>query len=388
MKLLHVIASVDPAGGGPVEGMKLISSSPPMGSHTTEVVTLDSPASRFVSEFPFKVHACGPGWGRYGYTSKLSNWIAKHGPQFDAAVFHGLWNHSAIGGWQGSRRANLPYVLYSHGMMDPWFRNAYPFKHWMKQVFWLAVQGRVLRDANEVLFTCEEERQLARGGFFGYNYRERVVSYGIAVPPPITPLQESWFRKTVPELAGRRFFLFLSRIHEKKGCDLLLTAFAELASSFPEIDLVIAGPDQHGLTARLKMQARQAGIEKRVHWPGMLTGEAKWGAFRAAEAFILPSHQENFGIVVAEAMACGTPVLITNKVNIWREVAKSGAGYVQDDTKDGVTRLLTDWLQLKEDDRSFCRVQALRGFERFFRVEKAATDLLAAVEVMKRDRKV
>ncbi len=106
----------------------------------------------------------------------------------------------------------------------------------------------------------------------------------------------------------------------REGVRLLLRGFVEFAKANQDTDLVVAGPDQVGLVPELRAIARDAGIEHRVHFPGMLAGDAKAGAFRGAQAFVLPSHQENFGIVVAEAMACETPVLISDKVQIWREV--------------------------------------------------------------------
>jgi glycosyltransferase involved in cell wall biosynthesis len=129
-------------------------------------------------------------------------------------------------------------------------------------------------------------------------------------------------------------------------------AFARHAGSHPEYDLAIAGPDQHGLQASLMKLAEELGIAKRIHWPGMLTGDAKWRAFLAAGFFALPSHQENFGIVVAEAMALSKPLLITNKVNIWREVEADGAGIVVDDDVAGVGEGLEQMLAISATERA------------------------------------
>jgi glycosyltransferase involved in cell wall biosynthesis len=106
-----------------------------------------------------------------------------------------------------------------------------------------------------------------------------------------------------------------------------------------------------GLKATLEKQAQRLGIADRIHWPGLLQKDAKWGAFYASEAFILPSHQENFGISVAEALACGKPVLITDKVNIWQDVVADGAGIVEADTVEGTHSLLRKWLTLPNDQR-------------------------------------
>ncbi len=232
-----------------------------------------------------------------------------------------------------------------------------------------------------MLFTSEEERQLARGVFAGHGYKETVVAYGTAEPPPPSQAQRDAFQALLPGLGNRSYLLFLSRIHEKKGCDLLVSAFANIAQHYPDVDLVIAGPDQVGLKARLQEQAKAAGIADRIHWPGMLRGDAKWGAFHDAEAFILPSHSENFGIVVAEAMACQTPVLISNKINIWREVEASGGGFVEDDTLDGTSKLLERWLGLGPSEKAAIALKARWGFEKSFRIKSAAQDLEDALMI-------
>jgi glycosyltransferase involved in cell wall biosynthesis len=151
-------------------------------------------------------------------------------------------------------------------------------------------------------------------------------------------------------LRGRKYFLFLSRIHRKKGCDLLLEAFARVADQ-PDLDLVMAGPDEEGLQAVLEGKAQKLGISERVHWTGMLEGDVKWGALRSAEAFVLPSHQENFGVAVVEALACGVPVIISDKVNIWPEIAQDRAGIVKADTAEGTSEGMAAFLAMGPEER-------------------------------------
>jgi glycosyltransferase involved in cell wall biosynthesis len=172
-------------------------------------------------------------------------------------------------------------------------------------------------------------------------------------------------------LRDKRLLLFLSRLHPKKGCDNLIAAFAEVARRDPELRLVMAGPDQVGWQRDLVARARELGVGERIAWTGMLTGDAKWGAYRAAEAFVLPSHQENFGIVVAEALACGVPVLISDKVNIWREIAAAQAGLVRDDTTAGTTALLRAWIDTDCATRGRMRLNASRCFRQHFDLHTA-----------------
>lgn len=264
-------------------------------------------------------------------------------------------------------------------MMDPWFRQAYPLKHLAKQGFWWLWQGKALRDAQAVLFTCEQERQLASGAFRGPGYKERVVAYGTAEPPPERPGDVDAFRQLVPALGARPYLLFMSRIHPKKGCDLLVQAFAQVAADYPEVDLVIAGPDQVGLRSQLLEMAEAAGIAERIHWPGMVAGAAKAGALRGALAMVLPSHQENFGIVVAEALAYSRPVLISNRVNIWREVEEAGAGLVEADTLEGTASLLRRFLMLDSDERAAMGDAGHALFHERFTARAAASDLASVL---------
>jgi glycosyltransferase involved in cell wall biosynthesis len=264
-------------------------------------------------------------------------------------------------------------------MLDPWFKHTYPLKHLKKWLYWPWAEYRVLRDAQAVFFTCEEERILARQSFWLYQCREIVVGLGITAPSGNPDFQRENFLQANPVLREKRILLFLSRIHEKKGCDLLIKAFSRVSTSDPLLHLVMAGPDQTGWKHQLVEQSNRLGIGNRISWPGMLSGDMKWGAYYAAEAFVLPSHQENFGIVVAEALACGVPVLISNKVNIWREIQADGAGLVDHDSVDGATRLLQNWLALPDIEKQRMRQAAARCFAHNYEAHMAASHLLKAL---------
>lgn len=383
-RTLHIIASVDREGGGPIQALIQTLASLPPGQEI-ETVSLDTPDAPWIAIFPGTVHGMGPAPSRYGYTPKLTRWIVENGHRFDAAVIHGLWNHASVGGWQGCQKSGLPYVIFTHGMMDPWFRKTYPIKHWAKQLFWL-VQGRALRDASEVLFTCEEEQRLAARAFLGYRYRPRVVAFAAEDAPPPAPGDEAAFKRAVPKLGDRPYLLFISRIHEKKGCDLLIEAFARAALR-AELQLVVAGPSHRDLAERLQKLAVALGIADRLHWPGMIQGAAKAGAFRGAEAFVLTSHQENFGIAVAEALAYERPVLISNQINIWREIETGGAGLVAPDTVDGAVQLLNAWEALTPKDRADMGRAARVVYVENFTVEAAARDLTSALHLAAQSRR-
>ena len=379
MRLLHIIPSVNPQGGGPMEGVRQRGLRLQELGHSVEVLTLDDPQAAFVSSFPLPVHAMGPGKGSYQYSAKLQPWLLAHARSYDAIVVNGIWQYHSFGAWRALARMGVPYFVFTHGMLDPWFKRSYPLKHLKKWLYWPWGDYRVLRDAQAVLFTSEDERVLARQSFWLYRAREAVVSYGTKSPPTHAAQLRAQFLAAHPALQGKRVLLFLSRIQEKKGCDLLIEAFAKVADQDPALHLLMAGPDQTGWVAELKALAQARGVASRISWPGMLQGDTKWGAFYSAEAFVLPSHQENFGIAVAEAMGCGLPVLISDKVNIWREIQADGAGIVNSDTVEGTVQTLKQWLGMKPDAQQAMGLQAKRSFEARFTVDAMAASLLAIV---------
>ena len=382
MKILYVISSIDPKGGGPITGVMQLSEVFREMGITVEICSLDDPNSDFVrNERRRIIHALGPSIFGYKFCVRLIPWLKQHAHEYDALIVNGLWQYNGFAVWWVLAGKTTPYFVFTHGMLDPWFKYTYPLKHIKKWLYWPWAQYRVLRDARRVIFTCEEEKLLARKSFWLYKVSEAVTAYGVGDPPnQIDELREN-FLFQYPGLRGKRIALYLSRIHVKKGCDLLIDAFAQIANRDENLQLVIAGPDQIGWMSTLQAQAKTLGISERITWPGMLQGDMKWGAYFASEVFCLPSHQENFGIVVAEALACGKPVLISNKVNIWREIVADNAGFVDEDSFQGTLNNFEQWLNLDKEQYSLMSENAKHCFSNRFHVKKAATRLLEIISV-------
>lgn len=377
MKLLHIIASLNPASGGPPEGLRSICFAYKKHGHEVDILTIDPPRSPWLQNYPHTVHAVGPGHLKYLYTPKLTGWLRKNHDRYDAVIINGIWQFHSLAAWHILRRTDTPYFVFTHGMLDPWFKRRYPLKHLKKLLYWPWADYRVLRDARGVFFTSDEERMLARQSFSLYQCNEIIVPYGILAPPSEDPEQQvEAFRNAYPETCGKRILLFISRIHPKKGCDILIEAFARIACKDNSLHLVIAGPDQIQWRSQLERRTHELGVTSRITWTGMLSGTLKWGALRASEAFVLPSHSENFGIVVAEALACGTPVLISNKVNIWREIERTGCGLVANDDMESTTSMLQHWLRLPEEKKQQMAVNALEAFKDNFEIVKTVDNLL------------
>ena len=453
MRILRVISSMNPSAGGPCQGIR--NSIPAMAELgcETEVVSCDDPNADWLGQDPFIIHALGPGKFGYAYSPRLLPWLIENLPRFDAVIIHGLWLWPSIATVVAMRRLEtrklkpeipsqvsglgrrsdtesfhsvnsvkkLPRCfVMPHGMLDPYFQRAPErrLKAIRNRFYWKLVEHRVINNADGVLYTCEEEMRLAATTFRPYRPKATInVGYGIAEPPPHTPSMREAFAAACPALGNQPYILFLSRIHPKKGVDMLIRAYARVSNelrvasneSNPSVTqppatrhplpatggalpaLVIAGPchepeylrklkdlsaeltkcsefDTSHTTTNSSNPEENASVsndhsvnsvnsvnsvQNRIHFVDMLTGDTKWGALHGCEAFVLPSHQENFGIAVVEALACGKPVLISNKVNIWREIEADGPGLVEDDTAEGTENLL----------RRFCNELRVTGGE-------------------------
>lgn len=370
MKILHVIPTLAPASGGPAEALRQLTDAYPEIGVEAEIVCLDTPGSPWIANFAAQVHAISERRGTYGYSPLLRDWLQQNVTRFDGVVAHAMWVYSTVAAARAAR-GRVPYAVFPHGMLDPWFRRRYPLKHLKKCLYW-PIQYPVLHDAAGVFFTTRLESELAPQSFWPNKWPSLVVPYGTNGPPANVEAQQSAFEKLLPQLASRRFLLFLSRLHEKKGCDLLVEAFASAAAQYPDVDLVIAGPDRDELQAKLQALAQRLGVAERIHWPGMLTGDAKWGTLRACEAMILPSHQENFGVVVAEALACSRPALISNQVNLWPDIEADKSGLVEPDTLEGTKSLLTRWFGLSEEEKAVMRSLSLLSFQKRYSMRNCA----------------
>ena len=384
MRILHVISSIDPATGGPAEGLKQFCNIYQAGGHQVEVASMDSPDLVTQCAFPAPAIGLGPGAGIFGYSRRAVPWLKANLARFDLVIINGIWNYNTVAAYSALVGTGIPYAVFTHGMLDPYFKRQYPLKHLKKLLYWRLRLQKILCNANAVFFTSEEEKLLARQSFPGYKVNETVVPYGTFGPGIDTAAAAEEFFTRWPALRGKRLALTLGRIHPKKGTDILIESFAATLAKNPDWHLVIAGPDQIGWQQELEALADGLGIKDRITWAGMLKGTLKWGAYTASEVFVLPSHQENFGIVVAEALACGLPVIISDKVNIWREVSSYWAGLVGDDTLDGTNATLGRWSELTMEEIAAVRVRSKKCFDALFNFEATSSKLLQIVEQLAR----
>ena len=382
LRLLRIIVSMHPSYGGPCQGIR--NSVPELLKLgvETEVACLDAPDSGYLGTDDFPIYALGPAKTGYSYTSQLNDWLITHISNYDGIIIHGLWQYSSYGTyntWRRLKKAGKPvpklYIM-PHGMLDPYFQKAPErrLKAVRNRIFWQLFEKAVINGVDGILFTCEQELLLARTTFPGYRPKAELnVGYGIQEPPQHTALQQQAFLEQCPEARGQAYWLFLSRVHPKKGVDLLIKAYRKLYALHDELPvLIVAGP---GMDSSYGADLLKLAEGLPVYFPGMLEGDAKWGALYGAACFILPSHQENFGIAVVEALACKTPVLISDQVNIFKEIIKAEAGLAAPDTLDGTLQLLKEWGVLATEERELMRDQAYKAYRKYFTTAAFAAHL-------------
>ena len=252
-------------------------------------------------------------------------------PQADVVHLHSLYLFHTWYTARLCRRHGVPYLLRPHGTLDPFLWRRHRAR---KAVLEALFQNRVLREASAIHYTAEEEMRLAAP--YAQGAPGVVVPNGLDLAEYAALPERGGFRAQHPEIGSRRIVLFLSRLNFKKGLDVLIPAFARSARGH-DLHLVLAGPDD-GQLAAARGWVAEHGIGGRTTFVGMLDHAAKLACFRDAAMFVLPSYSENFGIAIVEAMACGVPVAISDRVNIWREIAAAGAGLVAPPTIDDLTR--------------------------------------------------
>ena len=213
LKILQMVQTLDPAG---VARASTLSQALIAMGHQVEIVALDEPGAPWLEKIQTPVYPLGGGLTSYRYSKNLLPWLRKHGGNYDRVIVHGIWQYLSFAAWRRYAGTEIPYYVFPHGMLDPWFKRTFPLKHLKKWFYWPWADYRVLRDARAVIFTSEEERREARKSFWLYRARETVSPLGVE-PPDFTPGRgRNIFLEKYPALRNTRTLLFLGRLHPKR----------------------------------------------------------------------------------------------------------------------------------------------------------------------------
>jgi len=256
-----------------------------------------------------------------GWSPTLNRRIKEENSKADIIHNHGLWMFPNLYARQAAIGGRIPLVISPRGMLEDWSLGRSRIKKFMA---WSLFEQVNLRSAALFHATSEMEARSVRK--LGLRQPIAIIPNGVEIPDRETnPVRESLERKH-PELAGKRWLLFLSRIHPKKGVSELLGAWHEIHDHFQEWHLILAGPDLDGYSNRMKSEAVNYQLSDRVTFTGMLNGSEREAALANSDLFVLPTHSENFGIAIAEALAFGLPV-ITTKGAPWKDLIAHRCGW-------------------------------------------------------------
>lgn len=278
---------------------------------------------------------------RWMTDSRLRRSLSGRIERASAVHIHGLWQEHGAVASQLAQVLGKPYIFSAHGMLEPW---ALRSKRWKKKVYWSLLEKRNLEGARCLRALTRSEAEHYRDA--GLRQPIVIIPNGVEVPAEICPEP---FYDRYPQLRGRRLLLFLGRIHPKKGLALLCQSWASICRDYPDAQLILAGPDSEGTKVLLEAQISALGIESRVTFAGMLRGNEKWAALRAATVFLLPSYSEGFSIAVLEAMGAGIPVIVSRQC-YFPEVETSGSGWVIEVEATSLSRALRECLALSASE--------------------------------------
>ena len=330
MRILNVTQSYEPffEFGGPPEKVRALSEGLVQLGHEVTVLTADWGLERRLAEFPGEPPAENgpfgkkrevrgvksiylPNWLHYravSWNPALSRYLRARLGNFDIVHIFGLYDLLGARTAAAAHQHRIPYVAEPIGMFLPIVRSFF-----LKRAYHRVLGNRMLANAAAIIATAEQEKEeLIAGGIPA----DKIVlrRNGVSVPAELP--ERGGFRKTLNIPADAPLILFLGRLSQKKSPDLLLRAFSQTAATSPQAHLAFVGPDESGMLGRLQQLSEDPGVGGRVHFHGPLTGVAKWSAYRDADIFVLPSQNENFGNTAAEAVAAGTPAIVTDRCGI------------------------------------------------------------------------
>ncbi|MEH2374713.1 glycosyltransferase [Nostoc sp.] len=348
MKILIVIPALGSVYGGPSKSVVELAQALGTFGLSVDLVTtnangstsIDLPLYVWLSKKFYRIQYF-PYWALSDYkiSFSLTIWLFQHVADYDLVHTNAIFSYPILAAYWACQQQRVPYVVTPRGMLEPW---ALSYKPGKKRLYYTLFEKLALQRASAIQMLASTEAE----GTKSLNIKTPliIVPNGINYQEFENIPNTELFYQQFPCTRNKTLILFLGRIDPKKGLDLLATAFAKAHKEFPEIHLVIAGPDNIGFLATVQNYFMTAGCSDAITFTGMLTGAMKYAALAAANIYVAPSYSEGFSMSVLEGMAAGLPCVITTGCN-FPEAAAAGVASVVDINSDQIANALIEFLK-------------------------------------------
>ena len=375
-KVLRIIPTLDPKYGGPAA--TIIDSSLLLykDGFKVDILTADEENSNFIKSKKIRLINKGPRFANFNFGFKQSLWLLNHRHKYDIFIIHGIWHPNTL-----IARLFLKnkYFVFLHGMIDPYFGSSAgmnAFKKIYKKIYWFLIERKNLLHSIAILLTSLGEKESIKKTFVNTNgIKKKIISYGI-IKPKINKkkILRKFFTK-FPKFKNKEFYLFLGRFHEKKGCEIIIESVRKLKNNFNKM-ILLAGPlTKSSYEIKIKKLINNYNLQNKIILSNGLYNDQKWGAIQASKAMILASHGENFGVSLVESLSLGKPVITTTKVNISKEILRSKAGFIANNSVASFSKTLGKFNRLKKKDLNKLKINSLKCFKQNFDLSSTKNSL-------------
>ncbi len=372
-KILRIITTLNPEYGGPINAIIHNSRALIKKGIKVDILTCDNKNTRYVKNKNITIHNMGPSLlGRYGFSFKLFFWLKKNRENYDTFLIHGLWQFISLAARLLLRNN---YYIFLHGQLDPFFKLNF-FKLLKKKFYWRLIEKNNLLNARSVLLTSKGEKNSLNNTFVKMEgIKKKVVNYGIIKPKYDNTKYSALFYKKFKELKNKNFYLFLGRYHEKKGCEIIIEAINKFKKNFEDMVLMVGPLKNTNYEKKIFYLRKKYNLDKKIIISDALYGNYKWAAISKSKAMLLPSHGENFGVSIAESLCFSRPVLISNKVNIYKDIIKYDAGLVSKNSSNGFMKILEQFSKYDKKKLTKMRKNSFKCFDENYNLYKNQNEL-------------
>ena len=378
IKVLRIISTLNPQKGGPAKA--IIDNSLAMINQNikVDILTCDRTSSKFYKSKYINIINQGPSFfGNFYFSYNLFFWLLKNKKNYDFFILHGIWDFKNIVAFM---LLNNNYSVFVHGSLHPAQGKGF-FNKAKKKLYWLIFEKRNLLKSKSLLLTSNKEKAQLDDTFVDTKGIKKVfVKYGILKSNPNKKILLSKFNKKFPFLKNKSFYLYLGRLHKQKGADIIIEAVNKIKLN-SNIKILIMGPFIGSkFENKLKLLVKKYKLEKQIFFSNAQFGDIKWGAIYSSKAMLLPSHGENFGISLVEAMSAGKPVLTTFKVNINDIIIKYNAGLISRDNLTNFSKILLQFQTLNKKKKNQISNNALKCFKDNFDISSNHNSLSSYIK--------